>query len=163
VGVPRAQEGAMIIPDVNLLLYANIIGFPEHQKARAWWEAALNGDREIGLAAPVLFGFIRIATNPRVPQFGRGQGPFAGRQRFFSLILFLQVRELAVADPQRLFFLRVEAARAERRCARWSFFDSDRPNVPERRGRDRVTTAAGSRYASTRIPGRSGAASRRRR
>lgn len=56
----------MIVPDVNLLLYAAVDAFPEHAAARAWWEAQLNGEAEIGLAGPVLFGFVRIATNPRV-------------------------------------------------------------------------------------------------
>jgi toxin-antitoxin system PIN domain toxin len=56
----------MIVPDINLLLYASITGFAEHPHARRWWEEALNGEQEVGLAAPALFGFIRIATNPRV-------------------------------------------------------------------------------------------------
>lgn len=56
----------MIIPDVNLLLYAQITAFPEHARARRWWEEMLNGSREVGLAGPALFGFIRIGTNPRV-------------------------------------------------------------------------------------------------
>ena len=56
----------MIVPDVNLLLYASVTGFAEHAHARRWWEAALNGSREVGLSAPALFGFLRIATNPRV-------------------------------------------------------------------------------------------------
>lgn len=56
----------MIVPDVNLLLYALITAFPDHAAARRWWESTLNGSREVGLAAPAAFGFIRIATNPRV-------------------------------------------------------------------------------------------------
>lgn len=55
----------MIVPDVNLLLYAVVDAFAEHAAAHAWWEAQLNGETEIGLAGPVLFGFVRIATNPR--------------------------------------------------------------------------------------------------
>ncbi len=56
----------MIIPDVNLLLYANIASFPEHVAARRWWEGLLNGDREVGMASVAIFGFLRIASNPRV-------------------------------------------------------------------------------------------------
>ena len=56
----------MILPDVNLLLYAHLDASPQHAKARRWWEEQLNGRREIGIAAPALFGFVRIATNPRV-------------------------------------------------------------------------------------------------
>jgi toxin-antitoxin system PIN domain toxin len=56
----------VIVPDVNLLLYAIIETFPEHPRARGWWEDLLNGKTEIGLAMPVLFGFVRLVTNPRV-------------------------------------------------------------------------------------------------
>jgi toxin-antitoxin system PIN domain toxin len=57
---------AMIVVDVNLLLCAVISGFPQHQAARDWWEHLLNGAAEVGLASPAVFGFLRIATNPRV-------------------------------------------------------------------------------------------------
>jgi len=56
----------VIVPDVNMLLYAHVSGFAEHAKARRWWEDLLNGDREVAIAAPALFGFVRLATNPRV-------------------------------------------------------------------------------------------------
>ena len=56
----------MIVVDVNLLLYAVISGFPQHERARAWWEEMLNGSREVGLTSPAVFGFLRIVTNPRV-------------------------------------------------------------------------------------------------
>jgi toxin-antitoxin system PIN domain toxin len=55
----------LIIPDVNLLLYAELDAFPVHAKAKRWWEDALAGDREVGLAPVVVFGFLRIATNRR--------------------------------------------------------------------------------------------------
>jgi toxin-antitoxin system PIN domain toxin len=56
----------VIVPDVNLLLYAHVSGFAEHARARRWWEDLLNGDTEVGLGGPGLFGFVRLATNPRV-------------------------------------------------------------------------------------------------
>jgi len=56
----------MIIVDVNLLLYAVISGFPQHETARTWWEGLLNSPMEVGLTSPAIFGFLRIATNPRV-------------------------------------------------------------------------------------------------
>jgi toxin-antitoxin system PIN domain toxin len=56
----------MIIPDVNLLLYAVVSAFPQHKAAHAWWEETVNSATEIGLTSPAMFGFIRIATNPRV-------------------------------------------------------------------------------------------------
>lgn len=56
----------MIIPDVNLLLYAHIEGMPEHRSALAWWQGLLNREETVGIALPALFGFIRIATHPRI-------------------------------------------------------------------------------------------------
>jgi toxin-antitoxin system PIN domain toxin len=56
----------VIIPDVNLLLYAHIAAFPQHAAARKWWEATLSGRTEVGLAAVSVFGFLRIGTNRRV-------------------------------------------------------------------------------------------------
>lgn len=56
----------MIVPDVNLLLYAHIAAYPQHRKAVEWWSGTMNGSEGIGLALPVLFAFIRVATNPRL-------------------------------------------------------------------------------------------------
>ena len=56
----------MIFPDVNLLLYSQVAAFPEHAPARQWWEDLVNGEREVGLTGPALFGFVRLASNPRV-------------------------------------------------------------------------------------------------
>jgi uncharacterized protein len=58
----------MILPDLNLLLYAYNPHMPQHAAARQWWESVLNGDELIGLPFEVAFGFIRIATNPRLGQ-----------------------------------------------------------------------------------------------
>lgn len=43
-----------------------IDAFPEHGAARRWWEGAVNGVRQVGIAPVCLFGFPRIATNGRV-------------------------------------------------------------------------------------------------
>jgi uncharacterized protein len=56
----------MIVPDVNLVLYAHVEAFAQHRQARAWWEGLLNGRTEVGIGSPVLFGFLRLATNRRV-------------------------------------------------------------------------------------------------
>lgn len=55
----------MIIPDLNLLLYAEIAAFPEHAAARKWWEAALRGSEDVALTMLTMFGFVRISTNPK--------------------------------------------------------------------------------------------------
>jgi toxin-antitoxin system PIN domain toxin len=56
----------VIIPDVNLLLYATVTGFPDHERAREWLEEALNGRDLVGLTPPAIFGYLRIATSGRV-------------------------------------------------------------------------------------------------
>jgi uncharacterized protein len=56
----------VIVPDVNLLLYAAVDGFPLHDRARQWWDAQLSGADEVGLTSPAVFGFLRLVTNPRV-------------------------------------------------------------------------------------------------
>jgi len=56
----------MILPDINILLYAYNPHVPQHHAAARWWEGAMNGDELIGLPNEVTFGFVRIATNPRL-------------------------------------------------------------------------------------------------
>jgi uncharacterized protein len=56
----------MIVPDVNLLLYAYDSDSAFHVKALAWWQQCLSDAEPVGLAPVVVFGFMRIATNPRV-------------------------------------------------------------------------------------------------
>lgn len=55
----------MIIPDINLLVYAHDGGVPLHDDARRWWEGLLNGAEVVGLPWVVSTGFIRLMTNPR--------------------------------------------------------------------------------------------------
>jgi uncharacterized protein len=56
----------VIVPDINLLLYAHLDSFPEHPLARVWWEQCLSENRDVGIPSTVLFGFIRVATNRRI-------------------------------------------------------------------------------------------------
>ena len=56
----------MIIVDINLLLYATFSTFEQHQPARVWFEGVLNGNEQVLLPAISVFGFVRLATNPRI-------------------------------------------------------------------------------------------------
>ncbi len=56
----------MIVPDVNLLVYAYNAKAPRHLDAKAWWESLVNGRRNIGLPWMVVSGFVRIMTHPKV-------------------------------------------------------------------------------------------------
>jgi hypothetical protein len=56
----------VILVDANLLLYAANRAAPEHDRARDWLDARLNGTIPIGLPWPSLLAFVRLATNPMV-------------------------------------------------------------------------------------------------
>ena len=56
----------MIVPDVNLLLYAYDAGSRFQSAAARWWQDCLSGEEPVGLAPVVLFGFVRISTSARV-------------------------------------------------------------------------------------------------
>lgn len=56
----------MIIPDANLLLYAYDESSPFHERAKAWCEGVMSGPSPLSLLPSVVFGFVRIATHPRV-------------------------------------------------------------------------------------------------
>jgi hypothetical protein len=56
----------MIIPDVNLLVYAHNEASPLHAPARAWWEEILSSERHVGLPWAVAMGFVRLVTHPRI-------------------------------------------------------------------------------------------------
>ncbi|HLX30935.1 MAG TPA: type II toxin-antitoxin system VapC family toxin [Casimicrobiaceae bacterium] len=56
----------MKIVDLNMLLYAVNSDAKQHQRARAWWEAAVVDEERVGLPWVVLLGFLRLATNARV-------------------------------------------------------------------------------------------------
>ena len=54
----------MIVPDINLLLYAYNSSSPFHGKAAAWWRGRMTGTEPVLFLFAVLLGFMRIATNP---------------------------------------------------------------------------------------------------
>jgi len=56
----------MIIPDLNLLLYAYDTTSPFHKKSVEWWQDCLSGEEPVGIPGLVALGFVRIATHPRV-------------------------------------------------------------------------------------------------
>lgn len=57
----------MIVPDINLLVYAYNADLPPHDTARRWWESLVNNpSADIGLPWVVVLGFLRIMTHPRI-------------------------------------------------------------------------------------------------
>jgi len=73
----------MIIPDAYLLIYAYDSRSPFHAKAKAWLEALLNGEEEVGLCPVVLFAFVRIATNARAFEQPMTVGEARGHVRYW--------------------------------------------------------------------------------
>lgn len=58
----------MILPDLNLLVYAHNSSAPDHAAARKWWEDIMTTQEPVGLPLAVALGFVRLMTNPKVLQ-----------------------------------------------------------------------------------------------
>jgi len=56
----------MILPDVNVLVYAHRQDGPEYPRYRRWLEEVARSEEAFGLADIVLSGFLRIVTHPRI-------------------------------------------------------------------------------------------------
>ena len=56
----------MILPDVNLILYAYDLDSPFHRVAATWWTKCLSSAEPVGLAQVVVFAFLRLSTSPRI-------------------------------------------------------------------------------------------------
>ena len=80
----------MIIPDINVLVFAHNRGVPEHDLARAWWEETVNGAEPIGIDWSVVLGFVRLLSSPRVAL--RPQAPEALLARMSAILARPSVR-----------------------------------------------------------------------
>ena len=56
----------MILPDVNVLVYAFRADSDRHAQYRAWLESLINGDSTYGMSPQALGSLVRICTNPRI-------------------------------------------------------------------------------------------------
>lgn len=56
----------MIVPDVNVLVYAFVEAADDHDRYHRWLTDVVSGSDELGLIDSVLVGFVRIVTNPRI-------------------------------------------------------------------------------------------------
>jgi uncharacterized protein len=61
----------VIVIDANLLLYAYSAPSLKQEKAIAWLEATISGVDLVGLPWQVISAFLRIASNPKLPQLRR--------------------------------------------------------------------------------------------
>ena len=56
----------MVLPDVNVLVYAHREDSAHHGVCRDWLETVINGNESYGLSELVLSGFLRVATHPKI-------------------------------------------------------------------------------------------------
>ncbi len=56
----------MLLPDVNVLVYAFRRDATDHEKYRAWLDSTVNGDSSYACSDVVLSGFVRIVTHSRI-------------------------------------------------------------------------------------------------
>jgi len=56
----------MLLPDVNVLIYAFRAEHPRHTEFRHWLEELVNAPAAYAMSDLVLSGFVRVVTHPRV-------------------------------------------------------------------------------------------------
>jgi hypothetical protein len=56
----------LILPDVNVLVYAHREDVADHAAYRSWFEGVINGDEAYGISELVLSGFVRVVTHAKV-------------------------------------------------------------------------------------------------
>lgn len=56
----------MMMPDVNVLVYAHREEVENHARYAEWVTALATGPEPFALSEPVLQGFIRVVTNPKI-------------------------------------------------------------------------------------------------
>jgi toxin-antitoxin system PIN domain toxin len=55
----------VILVDANILIYASVDRFVQHERALRWLNEQLNGTERVGLPWESTMAFARVATNPR--------------------------------------------------------------------------------------------------
>ena len=78
------ERPSLILPDVNVLLYAFRSDVPNHAAYRAWLKEVVEGDAAYGISPQVLASVIRLATHPGV--FARPD-PLGDVLAFVSVLL----------------------------------------------------------------------------
>jgi toxin-antitoxin system PIN domain toxin len=84
----------MLIPDVNILVYAYDADSPRYAQAREWWETTLQQPRIIGLPWNTSVGFIRITT-----QRGISARPMTVREAVDTVRAWLHHPRVRILTP----------------------------------------------------------------
>lgn len=73
----------MLLPDVNVLVYAFRPDSGDHEKYREWLDGVVNGEPSYACSDLVLSGFVRVVTHPRI---FRQPSPLGEALAFASLV-----------------------------------------------------------------------------
>ena len=84
----------MIVPDLNLLLYAYDSESPFHAQAVTWWQGCLSGSEPVLLPEVVAMGFVRVSTNAKA--FRR---PMGAKEATSHVRSWLQQSVVQIAEP----------------------------------------------------------------
>ena len=84
----------MILPDINLLVYAYNSDAPDHDRARKWWETCLSETRPVGLPWVVMLGYVRLMTGRNVLV-----DPFQPKEALRHLRLWLARSHTEILHP----------------------------------------------------------------
>lgn len=93
----------MIVPDVNLLIHAYNMQFPQHPRAKAWWEARLTGPEGVALPWVVVLGFLRLMTNRHV-----FENPFTPEEVLTMIEEWLDLSHFTLIEPGANHFQRLK-------------------------------------------------------
>ena len=84
----------MILVDANILVYAHVHSFAQHERASTWLDEQINGEAPVGLPWESLLGFLRLVTNPRV-----FQRPESMRQAWTQVNAWLDAETTWIPQP----------------------------------------------------------------
>ena len=84
----------MIVPDVNVLVYAYDDTSPQHRAARRWWEAALSASKPIGVPWVVVLAFVRLMTHPTL-----AENPMTVEQVRAAVASWLELDHVRLLSP----------------------------------------------------------------
>lgn len=84
----------MILPDLNLLVYAYNSDAPGHRRAKTWWESCLSGTRPVGLPWAVILGYLRLTTSRRVLV-----DPFTAQEAIGHIRSWLERPQVQILQP----------------------------------------------------------------
>ena len=105
---------SVIIPDLNLLLYATNSQEQQHAQAHRWWSSTLSGHVPVGLPWMVVMGFIRISTGPhysRAPVPVESAMAVIREWRSAECVRIIEPRDEHLHIVERLLFSRGVAGR----------------------------------------------------